>query len=117
MSKRLAIIILAAGLAGTMLASGTAIASAPKKLSVVPIVMHDPGCHWFSVNGKLSTKLTVSGAAEFRNLDEAGLIFKGTSFHAIVPVGKTITISKPGVYHITMVKQAPDDNNLLLVVK
>jgi len=33
-----------------------------------------------------------------------------------VGVGKTITVSKPGTYHITMVGQAPDDNHLVLVV-
>jgi hypothetical protein len=117
MSKRFAIIILAAAVAATMLASGVAIASAPTKLSVVPIVMHDPGCHFFQVKGKLSTRLTVTRPTAFRNLDEAALIVKGTKFNARVAVGKSLAISKPGVYHITMVGQHHDDNNLLLIVK
>jgi hypothetical protein len=100
-----------------VLASGVAIASAPKKLSVVPIVMHDPGCHFFQVNGKLSTKLTVHGPTAFRNLDEAALIVKGSKLDARIGVGKSIEISRPDVYRITMVDQAPDDNHLVLVVK
>ena len=117
MSKRLLIIVLAAAAAGTMLASSVAIASAPKKLGVVPIVMHDPGCHFFQVNGKLSTKLTLTHATAVRNLDEAALIVKSTKLNARIGVGKTLAIRTPGVYHLTMVGQHPDDNHLVLVLK
>jgi hypothetical protein len=118
MTKRLAVYVLLAALAGTLLASGVAAASSGKAApKVVPIVMADPGCHWFSVNGKNTTKLVVKGARTFRNLDEAALIFVGKKFHKQLAVGKSLRIAKPGVYHITMVDQAPDDNHLLLIVK
>ncbi|MGE5274523.1 MAG: hypothetical protein ACM3QU_12310 [Verrucomicrobiota bacterium] len=117
MSKRLPIIILAAAVAGTMLASGVAIASAPKKPNVVPIVMHDPGCHFFQVNGKLSTRLTVTRPTVLRNLDEAALIVKSAKLNTRIAVGKSLAISKPGVYRITMVGQARDDNHLVFVRK
>jgi hypothetical protein len=117
MSKRLAISILIAALAGTTLASGIAMASSAKTLRVVPIVMADPGCHWFKVNGKNTAKLTVTGATAFRNLDEAALVFKGKNFTRHLAVGKTLAIMKRGVYRITMVGQHPDDNTLVLVVK
>jgi hypothetical protein len=118
MTKRLAVYVLLAALTGTLLASGVALASSGKAApKVVPIVMADPGCHWFSVNGKKSLKLVVTGARTFRNLDEAALVFVGKKFHKQVAVGKSLTIAKRGVYHITMVGQAPDDNHLVLVVK
>ena len=120
MNKRLAIIILTAALGATMLASGVAVASSGSssaKLRVVPIVMADPGCHWFKVNGKNKLRLTVNGPTAFRNLDEAALIFKGKNFTRHLAVGKTLAVTKAGVYHITMVGQHKDDNNLLLVVK
>ena len=120
MSKRVTIsfLITAVAAAALALTSGAASAApAAAKLKVVPIVMKDPGCHWFSVGGKNLAKLTVNGKTAFRNLDEAALIFSGKAFHKLLPVGKTLTIANKGVYHITMVKQAPDDNHLLLVVK
>jgi hypothetical protein len=110
MIKRLSI-LLATAAAGGVLAAGPAGAA-----GTVPIVMKDPGCHWFSVNGKFLTKLTVTGKTSFRNLDEATLVFKGTNLNTKLAVGKTLTLTR-GVYHITMVGQAPDDNHLLLVIK
>jgi hypothetical protein len=121
MSKRLSITIVAAVAASAVaVASGVATASSGAsavKPRVVPIVMADPGCHWFRVAGKNQTKLVVTGATSFLNQDEAALIFAGKGLHRLLPVGKTLTIARKGVYHITMVKQAPDDNHLLLVVK
>ncbi len=118
MSKRVAISILATVVAATMLASGVGLASAAgAKPRVVPIVMRDPGCHWFQAGGKYKLRLAVNGKTTFRNLDEAALIFKGKNFVRQVPVGKSLTIAKRGVYHITMVDQAPDDNHLVLIVK
>jgi hypothetical protein len=100
-----------------VLAAGASASSGSAKVRVVPIAMHDPGCHWFLVGGKYQKALTVAGATSFRNVDEAPLIVNGTKFHRLIPVGKSLTIAKAGTYHITMVKQAPDDNHLLLVVK
>ena len=120
MSKRVTIsfLIIAVAAAALALTSGAASAApAAAKLKVVPIVMKDPGCHWFSVGGKNLAKLTVNGKTAFRNLDEAALIFKGKGLNKHVAVGKSIAIAKPGTYHITMVGQKPDDNHLLLVVK
>jgi hypothetical protein len=97
-------------------AAATASKQAPKQVRVT-IAMHDPGCHWFAVGTKFTKKLTVRGIAVVRNVDEAGLIFKGRGFSKTLPVGKTLRITKPGVYHITMVKQAPDDNHLVLRVR
>lgn len=102
---------------GVATGSSAASTSAAKPKKVVPIVMRDPGCHWFSVGGKDSSKLVVQGATTFRNLDEAALNFAGKGYLRHVAVGKTLTVAKPGVYRITMVGQHPDDNTLVLVVK
>ena len=105
-----AVAVLAAG-AGTALA-----ASARGKPTTVPIVMADPGCHWFQVDGKKSARLVVGGPTSFVNRDEAALVFAGGDFHQRLAVGKTLAVTR-GVYHITMVGQHSDDNHLLLVVK
>ncbi len=118
MTKRTtpALLAVAAVVGLTAAAAGVASAAPAAKPKVVPIVMHDPGCHWFLVGGKYKASLTVKGTTAFRNLDEAALVFKGRSFYRRVAVGKTLTITKPGVYEITMVRQARDDNHLRLVV-
>ena len=114
MKKTATTLLAAAAAAAALLAVGAGSAAAA---GTVPIIMKDPGCHWFLVGGKSLAKLSVSGATSFRNLDEAALIFKGKSFNKRVAIGKTLAIAAPGTYHITMVGQHPDDNNLLLVVK
>jgi hypothetical protein len=85
-------------------------------LTPVTVVMHDPGCHWFSVNGAFKTKLTVKGPAQLTNFDEATLKVTGVSGMRLADVGKKIVL-KTGAYRITMIGQAPDDNTLRLVVK
>jgi hypothetical protein len=110
MFKRISIFLATAAVGG-VIAAGPASAS-----GTVPIVMKDPGCHWFSVHGKYLSKLTVSGKTTFRNLDEAAIVFKGKNFSKKVAVGKTLALGR-GIYRITMVGQHPDDNHLLLVVK
>lgn len=85
-------------------------------LTPVTVVMHDPGCHWFSVNGAFKKTLTVKGTAQLSNFDEAALKIAGATGTRHVAVGKKI-ILKAGAYRITMVGQAPDDNTLRLVVK
>ena len=87
-----------------------------RKLTKVTIAMHDPGCHAFLVRGKYLKTLSVSGPASILNVDEATLIVAGSHSTKSVKVGKTIVLA-PGVYRITMVKQAPDDNHLLLTVR
>jgi hypothetical protein len=87
------------------------------KTKTVTIAMHDPGCHWFLDRGKYYKSASVHRGTTFRNLDEAAMIVKGKGFKKHIPVGKTLKLKKAGVYHLTMVKQAPDDNHLLLIVK
>lgn len=82
----------------------------------VTVVMHDPGCHWFSVNGQLKTKLTVAGPVSLFNVDEAALRVAGSRGVKLDAVGKRLALAT-GTYHITMVGQPSDDNHLLLVVK
>jgi hypothetical protein len=124
MSKRVITYLVATAAAAAMLpvASGMATSSSTAsagaaKIPVVPIVMRDPGCHWFHVAGKDKARLVVHGKTAFRNLDEAAVIFKGKNYVKRVAVGKSLVIAKAGVYHITMVGQHPDDNNLALIVK
>ena len=88
--------------------------AAPPKVTVV---MHDPGCHWFSVNGAFKTKLAVRGSAKLLNIDEAALrVVRAGGVARRVAVGKTLILGK-GSYTITMVGQAADDNHLKLVVR
>jgi hypothetical protein len=107
------------GIAGLMLAAPAAAAAAPAKLIVA---MHDPGCHWFYVGGGPNHRhyvktVTRSGPVTLVNLDEAALIIKGPSGSKTDPVGGKLTLKAKGVYKITMVKQAADDNHLKLTIK
>jgi hypothetical protein len=111
------------GIAGLMLAAsaaaGSTAATSSKKLIVA---MRDPGCHWFYVGGgpthrKYFKTLTRTGPVTLLNLDEAALIIKGPSGTKREKVGAELTLKAKGVYAITMVKQAPDDNHLKLTIK
>jgi len=84
----------------------------------VTIVMKDPGCHWFSVGGKLlkSQTLSVKGPVQLVNLDEDAIVVVGPKVTRHEAVGKRLALGH-GVYKITMVGQHPDDNHLKLVVK
>src|SRR5579871_4572933 len=106
----LAVALLAFG-TGQAFAHPTHAAAATK----VTVVMHDPGCHWFSVGGAFKTKLAVTGPAKVLNTDEATLHVTGSAVRRI-PVGRTVLLGK-GTYTITMAGQAPDDNHLKLVVR
>lgn len=120
MSKRLPICILAVVAAAAFAvnaASASPSAVHAIKARSVTIAMRDPGCHWFTDGGKYYSSVSVTRGTTFRNLDEAAVVFKGKGFTKQVPVGKAFTVSKAGTYHITMVKQASDDNHLLLIVK
>ena len=102
------------------------VAAAPAAASqskLLQIRMHDPGCHSFYLGGgsdhrQYATTLVRSGPVTLANYDEAALVFRGPAgFVKHEQVGQKITLTKKGVYHITMVKQAPDDNHLKLTVK
>jgi hypothetical protein len=120
MTKRITTYLLATLALMAVLAAGpgTALASSARaKPSIVPIVMADPGCHWFQVDGKKSARLVVGGPTSFVNRDEAALVFAGGSLHERLAVGKTLAVTKPGTYRITMVGQFRHDNTLVLVVR
>jgi hypothetical protein len=115
MKKSLAILAVAIALpvvAGQAYASTSHVTSA----KAVMVVMKDPGCHWFSVNGKFSTTLSVKGPVALSNFDEAALRIAGPSGVRTDGVGQKLVLAH-GVYKITMVGQAPDDNHLKLTVR
>ena len=111
------------GIAGLMLvASAAAGSTAAGKSTQLIVAMRDPGCHWFYVGGGPSHRkyvkgVTRTGPVTLLNLDEAALIIKGPSGTKHDAVGAKLTLKKKGIYKITMVKQAPDDNHLKLTVK
>jgi hypothetical protein len=105
------------GIAALMLAAPAG--AAPTTLI---IAMRDPGCHWFYTGGgpshrKYVKTLVRSGPVTLLNLDEAALIVKGPGGTKTEPVGAKLTLKAKGIYRITMVKQAPDDNHLKLTIK
>ena len=111
------------GIAGLALAASAAAgptgATGATKLIVA---MKDPGCHWFYVGGgpnqrKYTKTVTRTGPVALLNLDEAALIIKGPGGTKHANVGSTLKLKAKGVYKITMVKQAPDDNHLNLTIK
>ena len=104
------------GIASLMLASPAA--AAPATLIVA---MHDPGCHWFynagSSHHKYTKTVVRSGPVTLLNADEAALKVKGPGGTKIDRVGAKLMLQAKGVYTITMVGQAPDDNHLKLTIK
>jgi hypothetical protein len=93
--------------------------AAPAAAGRAPLVvaMHDPGCHWFLVNGKYLKSVHRTGPVTLLNQDEAALKIKGPGGTKLDRVGAKITLRGRGTYHITMVRQAPDDNHLTLTLK
>jgi hypothetical protein len=111
-------ILFLAAVATLAVGAGSALArpASSHAVKTVTIVMHDPGCHWFSVGGKLQTSLTVKGPVKLFNIDEAALKVAGAKGVQLDKVGGRLLLAK-GLYKITMVGQAPDDNHLKLVVR
>ena len=115
------ILISIAVLAFTAAAGAPGIASAAPRKAPLIVAMHDPGCHWFYLGGgpnhrQYAKSLTRSGPVTLLNLDEATLIIKGPGGGKTARVGSKLTLTAKGTYRITMVKQAPDDNTLILMV-
>ena len=115
------ILISIAVLAFTASAVAPGIASAAPSKAPLIVAMRDPGCHWFYLGGgpshrRFATSLTRSGPVTLLNLDEATLIIKGPGGGKTARVGSRLTLTANGTYRITMVKQAPDDNTLILKV-
>lgn len=104
-------------LAVVVCAIGLGAGSASASPTTVTVAMKDPGCHWFLVSGKYLTKYATAGPVALKNFDEAALRIVGPKgvVH-LEKVGKSVVL-KPGLYHITMVGQAADDNHLVLTVK
>ena len=113
--KTLALAVAASALIA--LAGGQAFAKPVhvQKTAKLTIVMHDPGCHWFSIGGKLKTTASVAGPVKVANYDEAALKVAGAGAVKTIRVGKQLLLGK-GHYVITMVGQASDDNHLKLTV-
>ena len=110
------------GIAGLVFAGPAAArptrAAHPTKLIVA---MRDPGCHWFYLGGgpshrKYAKTAVRSGPVRLIDLDEGALIVKGPGGTKHLKVGATLTLRAKGIYRITMVKQAPDDNHLRLTI-
>ncbi|HET7744521.1 MAG TPA: hypothetical protein VFK76_07225 [Gaiellaceae bacterium] len=119
MRKIILISIAVLALAGSAAVTSSALA-APSKAPLV-VAMHDPGCHWFYTGGGPSNRhyskaVTQHGPVTILNLDEAALIVKGPGGTKTAKVGAKLTLTVKGTYRITMVKQAPDDNHLILKV-
>jgi hypothetical protein len=119
MRKFILISIAVAAFAASAVAASAA-AAAPSKAPLI-IAMRDPGCHWFYVGGgpnhrQYVKSVTRSGPVTLLNLDEAALIVKGPGGTKIEKVGTKLTLNAKGTYRITMVKQAPDDNHLVLKI-
>lgn len=111
------------GIAGLMLAApAVAGPTAAVRSTKLVVAMRDPGCHWFYLGGgpnhrKYAKTVTRTGPVTLVNLDEAALIIKGPGGTRHEQVGAKLTLKAKGVYRITMVKQAPDDNHLKLTIK
>jgi hypothetical protein len=97
--------------------------AAPASANKGPLIiaMHDPGCHWFYLGGgpdhrQYAVSVTRRGPVTLLNLDQAALIIKGPGGTKSEGVGAKLTLTAKGTYHITMVKQMPDDKHLALKV-
>ncbi len=99
--------------AGQALAAGSHHSATPKTLKVV---MHDPGCQWFLVHGKVVKTASMAGPIRLQNLDEATLKVASRTKMRYDRVGKSIVLAR-GHYVVMMVGQAPDDNYLKLTVR
>ncbi len=113
----LGLVAVVAGLVVAAPAAGSTARTATKLV----VAMHDPGCHWFLVGGTphrtYAKTVTRQGPVKLVNLDEKTLIIKGPNGTKRESVGATMLLKAKGVYKITMVKQASDDNHLKLTLK
>jgi len=105
-----------------LVATAAAGPASAAKASKLIVAMRDPGCHWFYTGGgpshrKYTKTVARQGPVKLINLDEATLIVKGPGGTKHDKVGATLTLKAKGLYKITMVKQAPDDNHLKLTIK
>jgi len=80
------------------------------------VAMHDPGCHWFLIQGKYTKSASAVGSVRLMNVDDNTLIVTSQHGSKLIPVGKSVVVTQ-GHYVVTMVHQAPDDNHLKLTVR
>lgn len=118
--RRYIFILIAALTVAASIVAVTAASATPSKAPLV-IAMKDPGCHWFYTGGGPNNRhyaksVTRVGPVTLLNLDEAAIIIKGPGGTKIEKVGQKLTLTTKGTYHLTMVKQAPDDNHLILKI-
>lgn len=118
--RRLILISIAALVVAAPPAAASAAPAAAGKAPLI-VAMRDPGCHWFYLGGgpnqrKYAKSVTRTGPVTLLNLDEAALIIKGPGGTKREAVGAKLTLKAKGTYRITMVKQEPDDNTLILKV-
>jgi hypothetical protein len=118
MKISLLVLAVIAAACATALAAGRAPAATSHQAAAktLNVYMRDPGCHWFKIGGKYTTKATVTGRVRLVDLDEAAL--KVASRHGMrhIAMGKSLVVGR-GSYVIMMVGQAPDDNFLKLTVR
>jgi hypothetical protein len=111
------------GIGALALAAAAPLASGgTTSASKLVVAMRDPGCHWFYVGGgpnhrQFVKSVTRTGPVSLTNLDEAALVIKGPKGTVKEKVGARLTLRAKGLYRITMVKQAADDNHLRLTIK
>jgi hypothetical protein len=99
----------------------TSAATAAATKAPLIVAMRDPGCHWFYLGAgpnrrKYVKALSRVGPVTLLNLDEGALIIKGPGGTKLDRVSATLTLKTKGLYRITMVKQAADDNHLILKI-
>jgi hypothetical protein len=112
-------IVTAALLAALVFGGGQALAARSHPhhaIRTLKVVMHDPGCHWFLVHGKVTKKANVKGPIRLKDLDENTLKIASRTKMRYVRVGKSIVLRR-GHYVVMMVGQAVDDNYLKLTVR
>jgi hypothetical protein len=85
--------------------------------STLVVAMRDPGCHWFQAGGKYTKSAVRHGTVTLVNHDEAALVIKGPGGTKIEKVGAKLKLHAKGTYRITMVRQASDDNHLVLKIR
>ena len=110
------------GIAGLALAASAAAGPTGATGATKLTIAMRTGIHWFYVGGgpnhrKYAKTVTRTGPVALLNLDEAALIIKGPGGTKHESVGATLKLRARGVYKITMVKQAADDNHLKLTIK
>jgi len=116
MKKILAIALIAAW-GGIMFGTSHALAAQQHATTKTLVVaMHDPGCHFFLVHGKLTTSARVTGSVRLVNRDEATLKIASRTGMQHIRVGRSLVLHR-GHYVVTMVRQASDDNYLKLTVR